>query len=73
MNRRDALDLLPGAYARAIALYEAGADEDGIALAVGVEPESVAPLLEVARRKLADLLASAIPLDPWQPGRTPSR
>jgi hypothetical protein len=52
MDHAERLRRLPLAYAVALRLSEAGADEATIAAALGVEPESVGPLLDVARAKV---------------------
>jgi hypothetical protein len=49
----EALDSLPPAYADVLRLRAHGLDETMIAAAVGVEPEAVGPLIEVATAKLA--------------------
>jgi len=59
MEHDEALDLLPPLYAVALRLAEAGAEPALIAAAAGIEPESVAPLVELARAKLAELTQSA--------------
>ena len=48
--------LLPSAYATALRLADAGVTETVIARAVGVEPESVRPLLQIAYSKLEQLM-----------------
>jgi DNA-directed RNA polymerase specialized sigma24 family protein len=55
VERHDHIDELPPAYAVAIRLHQAGTTDDVIALGLGVEPDAVPTLLDVARRKLADL------------------
>jgi hypothetical protein len=52
MDRTEQVRRLPLALAVALRLYEAGADETLIAAALAIEPEGVAPLLELARAKL---------------------
>jgi DNA-directed RNA polymerase specialized sigma24 family protein len=58
MDLAEALDALPESYAVALRLDAAGADSAVIAAGLGVEEVSVIPLLEVARQKLAYVLAS---------------
>jgi len=58
MDRDRALDLLSPAYAVALRLADAGADEAMIAAGTGVDPASVPALLELARAKLDELLTS---------------
>lgn len=55
MEREEALRLLPLAHATALRLRDAGATDAVIATALGIEPEAVAPLLQVAETKLAAL------------------
>jgi len=47
-----ALARLPDAYATALRLADAGLTADEVAATLGVEPESLPPLLELAHRKL---------------------
>ena len=56
MDRAAALDELPESYAVALRLRDAGHDETAIATALGIEPESVVPLLRLANKKLELLL-----------------
>jgi DNA-directed RNA polymerase specialized sigma24 family protein len=58
MELADALDALPEAHAVALRLDAAGVDPAMIAVGLGVDEVSVQPLLEVAREKLARLLAT---------------
>lgn len=58
MQRGEALDQLPARYAVALRLVESGAEPGLIARALGIEPESVGPLLQLADAKLSELLAS---------------
>lgn len=58
MQRGEALDQLPTRYAVALRLAESGAEPELIARALGIEPESVQPLLLLAHAKLAELLAA---------------
>jgi hypothetical protein len=51
MNRAEQLRHLPIALAVALRMSEAGADDALIAAALGIEPESVGPLIAVARAK----------------------
>ena len=52
MNRDEALAQLPRAHALALRLQELGAEPALIADCLGIEPEAVAPLLQVAAAKL---------------------
>ena len=53
MDRGEQLRHLPIALAVALRLSEAGADDALIAAALAIEPESVGPLIAVARAKAA--------------------
>lgn len=53
MEYAAAMAALPGDDALALFLADAGAPEQVIADRLEIDPESVGPLLEVARRKLA--------------------
>jgi DNA-directed RNA polymerase specialized sigma24 family protein len=53
MTIEQELDELPQSYAVALRLRASGADDALIAIALGIDVESVGPLLAVARRKLA--------------------
>jgi hypothetical protein len=53
----DLIGRLPEAYAVALRLHERGRD-DAIAERLGIDPQSVAPLLRVAEAKLERLRAS---------------
>ncbi|NUT96950.1 MAG: hypothetical protein HOY78_33495 [Saccharothrix sp.] len=55
-RRTAALHRLPTLYARALRLRDEGLSANGMAEALGVEPEAVGPLLAVAEAKLAALL-----------------
>ena len=55
MAEADPLHRLPRAHALALRLKAVGADDGLIAECLGVEPEGVASLLEVAKAKLAHL------------------
>jgi DNA-directed RNA polymerase specialized sigma24 family protein len=57
MDRASALNELPEAHAVALRLRDAGHDDQAIATALGIELESVEPLLRLARAKLSDLMA----------------
>jgi hypothetical protein len=57
VDREDALEQLPETHAAALRLRSRGFDDDAIAAALGLEPDSVGPLLEVADAKLAALLS----------------
>jgi DNA-directed RNA polymerase specialized sigma24 family protein len=56
-RRAGALAELPTVYALALRLRDDGEPPDRIARLLGVEPEAVGPLLEVATAKLAEILA----------------
>jgi hypothetical protein len=56
VDREQALSLLPQAYAQALRLFEAGAGRQVIVEQLGVEPESVGPLLKVGRAKLVEVI-----------------
>ena len=56
-RRAGALAELPTVYALALRLRDEGEPPDRIARLLGVEPEAVGPLLEVATAKLAEILA----------------
>lgn len=56
-RRTGALAELPTVYALALRLRDEGEPPDRIARLLGVEPEAVGPLLEVATAKLAEILA----------------
>ena len=64
MDHDEALDLLPPLYAVALRLADAGAEPALIAAAAGIEPESVAPFVELGRAKLAELTQSALSAEP---------
>jgi hypothetical protein len=57
MDRAEALQLLPEAYARALILREHGASPDDIAGDLDIVVEAVPSLLRLADAKLAALLA----------------
>ena len=56
-RRTAAVAELPTVYALALRLRDEGEPPDRIAKLLGVEPEAVAPLLEVASAKLEEILA----------------
>lgn len=56
MDRPQAIERLPEAYAVALLLTDAGFDEPAVARVLHVEVEAVPPLLDLARAKLASLL-----------------
>jgi hypothetical protein len=58
------LDGLPETYALALRLRAEGLDEPAIGRVLDIEPESVAPLLDLAQSKLAGLAGDA-PGRPW--------
>ena len=49
----DRLDQIPEPYQAALRLLREGKDESGIATALGLEPQAVRALLELAEAKLA--------------------
>jgi DNA-directed RNA polymerase specialized sigma24 family protein len=55
VTERDELGALPETYALALRLQAEGLDDDAIARVLLIEAESVAPLLTLARSKLANL------------------
>ena len=55
-QRAGALAELPTVHALALRLNDEGAPPDRIARLLGVEPEAVGPLLEVANAKLEEIL-----------------
>ena len=55
---RGALDRLPAAYGLALRLRDAGVAHEVIADCLGIEVESVGPLLVLAEEKLAVILGS---------------
>lgn len=57
MDRATALDRIGTVYSVAIRLRDAGAPSELIAAGLGVEPEAVPSLLEVAQRKLSALVS----------------
>ena len=56
-RRAGALAELPTAYAVALRLRDEGEAPDRIGRVLGIEPEAVGPLLEVASAKLEEILA----------------
>ena len=60
MTGRNDLDSLPETYALALRLRDEGLDEAAIGRVLDIEPESVAPLLDLARSKLAALADSPV-------------
>ena len=56
-RRAGALAELPTVHALALRLRDEGEPLDRIARLLGVEPEAVGPLLEVATAKLEEILA----------------
>ena len=55
MPGSDDLEGLPETYALALRLRSEGLDDEAISLVLGIETESVGPLLELAESKLAGL------------------
>ncbi len=70
VERQQAFDLLPEAYAKALRLLDEGAEQRTIAEHLGIEHESVGPLLEMARAKLAPLVATNAMTQPRKASRT---
>jgi DNA-directed RNA polymerase specialized sigma24 family protein len=58
MDAASALSELPEVHAAVLRLHNAGTDASGIAAALGLEVEAVAPLLRVAKAKLARVLTA---------------
>jgi DNA-directed RNA polymerase specialized sigma24 family protein len=56
-RRAGALDELPTVHALALRLRDEGEPPDRIARLLGIEPEAVEPLLEVASAKLEEILS----------------
>jgi hypothetical protein len=56
-RREEACARLPVTYALALRLRDEGLPEDLLAERLGVEPEALGPLLEIAEAKLAAILA----------------
>jgi DNA-directed RNA polymerase specialized sigma24 family protein len=54
-----ALSRLPDAHALALRLTDAGVPDEEMCRQLGIEPESLEPLLDLARRKLRTELALA--------------
>lgn len=61
MDRVEQLRQLPLAHAVALRMADAGADEALIASALGIDPESVGPLLAIARAKAERLRRADVP------------
>lgn len=61
MDLATAMNELPEVHAAALRMHRAGTDDAEIARKLGIEPEAVAPLLQVAEAKLASLLAAPDP------------
>jgi DNA-directed RNA polymerase specialized sigma24 family protein len=61
MDLAAAMNELPEVHAAALRMHDAGIDETEIAETLGIEPEAMAPLLQVAKAKLASLLAAPDP------------
>jgi DNA-directed RNA polymerase specialized sigma24 family protein len=53
VERDEAVARLPVAYQRVLACLDAGWSDEEIAAQLGIEPEAVRPLVELARSKLA--------------------
>jgi DNA-directed RNA polymerase specialized sigma24 family protein len=56
VDRSQALEALPNAYAIALRLRDEGVEPDAMARVLDVEPEAVGPLLSLAEAKLAGLI-----------------
>jgi DNA-directed RNA polymerase specialized sigma24 family protein len=56
VDRAEALQALPDAYATALRLRDEGVERDAVARVLAVEPEAVGPLLTLAEAKLAGLM-----------------
>jgi len=69
MNVEAAFSRLPETHATVLRLRGRGFDDDAIAAALALQPEAVAPLLQIAEAKLATLTASADARAPGE-GRT---
>jgi DNA-directed RNA polymerase specialized sigma24 family protein len=63
MDRTEAIELLPPAYAVALRLADAGASDDLIAAGAGVDPTSVPALIRLARAKLAEAMTGSSSAD----------
>lgn len=55
MERDDAIRQLPETYQRVLALLDRGCSEDEIAVRLAIDARAAAPLIELARAKLARL------------------
>lgn len=58
---RRAVERLPPTYGLAWSLRAAGATDEVIAIALGIDPVSVPPLLDLAEAKLAAIRRLALP------------
>jgi DNA-directed RNA polymerase specialized sigma24 family protein len=56
VERAEAIERLPATYAAVIELLDEDANDEAIALRLGVDPTVVGPLIAVALAKLARLL-----------------
>jgi DNA-directed RNA polymerase specialized sigma24 family protein len=56
VERAEAIERLPATYAAVIELLDEDANDEAIALRLGVDPSVVGPLIAVALAKLARLL-----------------
>lgn len=61
MDLATAMNELPEVHAAVLRMHRVGTDDAEIAGRLGIEPEAVAPLLQVAEAKLASLLAAPDP------------
>lgn len=67
MDQPEAFERLPRAHALALRLQSLGADVALIAECLGIVPEAVLPLLEVAAAKLARIQATTVPIVGGEP------
>ena len=64
MDRPSAVNQLPTMHAVAIRLRDSGFDDRAIAAAAGIDEHEVAILLEIAERKLTNLMGIETPAAP---------
>jgi DNA-directed RNA polymerase specialized sigma24 family protein len=72
VDRSEALELLPEAYAHALRLRDARVEPAEIARRLGIAPEALTAALELAEAKLARLLADALITRRTEPGEPDS-
>ncbi|HEY3831156.1 MAG TPA: hypothetical protein VGO03_02575 [Acidimicrobiia bacterium] len=65
MYTKHVTDCLDRTHRLALELAQIGADEELIAECLGVEPEAVPALVEIANRKAADIAAQGSPSRPF--------